>query len=191
MVSIYTLEHTFWTTRVHEHAQTHDWEGCPKLETVQQLFADGFAQDTELVTLQGLLIAGPRWPTGCSAVDPAIIFSILKLHSSCRVWTGLFTSAQNHQECVICANREFDMLTFSFSQLLPRRLPWHSLQFHSTSFNFVTARGGLGARRAPPLPPLCSSLVCKSRGKFGSVISGWSEPVFVGIILHRRLGLKP
>lgn len=39
--------------------------------------------------------------------------------------------------------------------------------------------------------PLCSSLVCESQGKFGSVISGWSEPFFVGIILHRRPGMKP
>lgn len=38
------------------------------------------------------------------------------------------------------------------------------------------------------LSSLCSSLVCKSQGKFGSVISGWPEPVFLRIILHRRRG---
>lgn len=48
---------------------------------------------------------------------------------------------------------EFDMLTFSFSQLLPRMLPWHSLQFHSTSFNFLTVREARGQEVHPP-PPL-------------------------------------
>ncbi len=87
------------------------------------------------------------------------------------------------------------MLTFSFSPLLPRMLPRHSLQFHRTSFNFLTGRKSQGQELHLPLrlsgPSLCSSLVRESQSKFGSVISGWPEPVFVRIILHRRLGLKP
>lgn len=39
---------------------------------------------------------------------------------------------------------ESGMLTFSFSPLLPRILPWHSLLFHSTSFNLLTGRRSQG-----------------------------------------------
>lgn len=89
---------------------------------------------------------------------------------------------------------ESGMLTFSFSPFLPRTLPRHSLQFHSTSFNLLTGRKSRGQEVHPtptPLPSPSSSLVCESWSKFGSVISSWPEPVFVRIILHRCLGLKP
>lgn len=85
---------------------------------------------------------------------------------------------------------QFGMLTFSFSPLFPRMLPRHSLLFHSTSFNFLTGAGG-ASPFVFPAPPLCSSLECISQSKFGSVISGWLEPVFLRIILRAGLKLQP
>lgn len=88
-------------------------------------------------------------------------------------------AAQGSGMCSLCTE-----LTFPFFPPLPlRTLPGPSLQFHSTSFNFLTGRGGSGARGAPTRPPCqyppspqppppWSSLAYKSPGKFGSVISG-------------------
>lgn len=58
------------------------------------------------------------------------------------------------------------MLTFSFSPLLPRTLPRHSLLFHSTSLDFLTGKKSQGAGGGSPsifpLHPLIFISVLKS-----------------------------
>lgn len=80
---------------------------------------------------------------------------------------------------------EADISLF-FAPLLLRKLPGPSLQFHSTSFNFLTGRGGggwggaslsdrlvlLANHPSVQLPPIGLHQLTKSPGKFGSVISG-------------------
>lgn len=188
---------------MHRHMTEKVVQNWKLLPEHRQLWADGFAQDTELQLLciaAGLLIAGPQRDRLAAAFsllgDTSWIQLLFSALSSCTEAVGFELGSSPVSRSIksvsfVQIDGEYDMLTFSFSQLLPRTLPWHSLQFHSTSFNFLTGREARGQEVHLPPPPLCSSLVCKSGSKFGSVISGWSEPVFVGIILHRRLGLKP
>lgn len=190
--------------------QTHDWEGCPKLETVAWAWASLCwwicTRSRVPVTLHSSGFTY-SWPSALTywlqrslrEGDTPWLQLLFSALSSCTEAAAFEAGSSPGSRTIrsvsfVRIDGEFDMLTFSFSQLLPRMLPWHSLQFHSTSFNFLTGREARGARSVScpnrPPPPPRSSLVCKSRSKFGSVISGWSEPVFVGIILHRRLGLK-
>lgn len=122
----------------------------------RRLCVDGFAQDTELQLVciaAGSLIAGPQrdrlaavFCLGGHVVDPFIIFCIIKLYWSHK---GLHLGSPAASRTIkngslVQRDGEFDMLAFSSSQLLPRMLPWHSLQFHSTSFNFLTVREARG-----------------------------------------------
>lgn len=92
-MSIYTLSAPFEPpvrTNMHRHMTEKVVQNWKLLPEHRQLWADGFAQDTELQLLciaPGLLIAGPQrdrlaaaFSLGGHIVDPAIIFCIIKLH---------------------------------------------------------------------------------------------------------------
>lgn len=89
-------------TNMHRHMTEKVVQNWKPLPEHRQLCADGFAHDTELQLLciaSGLLIAGAQrdllaaaTSLGGHVVDPAIIFCIIKLHWSCKVGTGFFTS---------------------------------------------------------------------------------------------------
>lgn len=70
-------------------------------------------------------------------------------------------AAQGSGMCSLCTELTFPF----FAPLLLRKLPGPTLQFHSTSFNFLTERGRLGGKRCtqpsclpiPPHPPASPS----------------------------------
>lgn len=85
----------------------------------------------------------------------------------------------------------FGTLTFSFSQFLPRTLPSLTLTLRCTALllTFFTGRK-FGCTRCTSLYGiLLLPLFFISVHKFGAVISGGTEPVFLRIILCA--GLKP
>lgn len=92
---------------------------------------------------------------------PIIILLIVTFHQTWRVSAAVslpwWTTIRNVQ--LVYRAGDSGMLTFPFSLLLPRMLPRRSLQFHSTSFNFLTGRDAQGQEVHLPLHrcPLPSS----------------------------------
>lgn len=137
-MSIYTLSAPFEPpvrANMHRHMTEKVVQNWKLLLEHRQLCTDGFAQDTELQLLciaPGLLIAGPQrdllaaaFSLGAHIVELQLLFSAL---SSCtevvRFELGSSpVSRTTKSVSFVQIDGEFDMVTFSFSQLLPRMLP--------------------------------------------------------------------
>lgn len=149
--------------------QAHDWEGCPKLETVAWAWATLCwwicTRSRVPVTLHSSGFTY-SWPSALTywlqrslrEGDTPWLQLLFSALSSCSQAAGFEAGSSPGSRTIrsvsfVRIDGEFDMLTFSFSQLLPRMLPWHSLQFHSTSFNFLTGREARGARSVSCPPP--------------------------------------
>lgn len=135
----------------------------------------------------GMTCSLQRSPWGENVSVSTVIHFIITLHHAWKIFIGAGM-------CHLSTERDNPAC---WHVLFLQSFPEHSLDSLSSFTALLLTswqEGRLRGKRCilpPPLFSLCSSLVCESRSKFGSVISGWSEPVFVGIILHRRLGLKP
>lgn len=96
------------------------------------------------------------------------------------------------QKCLVCSLRgtvwPADTFLFSASsQKAPQRLfPISQHFFRLPSELNLWSISCISSFTSP-----CSSLGCRSQSKFGAVISGWPEPLFLRIILRPGLKLEP